>query len=1647
MGGGGSGCRQMCSDGSDVACGSSCPPPPCNSYTIGPYFYMRSGCSDYYVDMLLDCNGNFQSYTNGNWRDNGFCSPCTYDSWTNNGGCSASCGDGAQQQYSDGTNNGKNDCSRQWRNVPCNNGACCNPNSWSGWDNDNGNSRIIGCRRRRYYRYRTNQCGTRQDGDDGNGGYRDADDGDNSQCPSCYVSRDWYDTTTCPGTGYCGGTKHQKRDVADPYGKGGCPNQDQDVGCPSDHVNSWSGWDNDNGQSKIIGCRRRRYYRYRTTPCGGRQDGDDGNGGYRDADDGDTSQCRKCTVTRDWYDTSNCPGTGYCSGTKHQKRDVSDPDRVGGCPSTDQDVGCPSDHVNSWSGWDNDNGQNKIVGCKTRRYYRYRTTPCGGRQDGNDSNGGYQDRADNDITQCPPCSFTFSQSSCPATPCGQTVTAQGSWAMTNNGSCNTAVSAPTSTPTCQAPACPTCTASDYVFTAGGQCPTACGSASVNQPGAWSKKSGSTCSGGAAMPTAPPVCPATAACPICVYVSTGSCSTTGVPCGSLGTLTTSWAAASTNATNCVGAAPATTTTATSPSCPATPCPPCGYVSTGSCTASSTCGVAGTYKTTWSPASTNATNCVGAAPASVLTPTAAAYCPATACPPCAYVSTGSCTASSTCGVPGTYNVTWSPASTNATNCVGAAPTNSTTPTAAAYCPATPCPPCAYVSTGTCSTAGVPCGTLGTYTTTWSPSPSNASNCVGTAPATSTTAAYASCPATPCPPCGYVSTGSCTASSTCGVPGTYKTTWSPASTNATNCVGAAPANSLTPIAAAYCPATPCPPCAYVSTGTCSTAGLPCGTLGTYTTTWSPSPSNASNCVGTAPATSTTAAYASCPATPCPVCAYVSTGSCTASSTCGVAGTYNINWAAASTNATNCVGAAPANTSTPTASAYCPATPCPPCAYVSSGSCTTSSTCGVQGTLNIAWSPASTNAANCVGTAPTNSSIPTSTSCPATPCPNCNYVSSGSCSASSTCGVQGTLNIAWTPAPTNASNCIGTAPVPSTTPASPSCSATPCPPCAYVSSGSCTASSTCGVQGTLTTTWSPSPSNASNCVGTAPASYTTATSPSCPATPCPPCSYSLWAPSTTPATVTGCKTGIQTITRTATNNGANDCTAPTTSTVPVGITNTSQCPPCSYSAWTPSGPTTITGCKTGIQAIGRSATDGGKGDCTAPTTSYVPVGSPDASQCPPCSYSAWTPSGPTTVTGCKTGIQAIGRTATDGGKGDCTAPTTSYVPVGSPDASQCAPCGYTPWSNSAPMSITGCLTGNQTQTRSAIDNGKGDCAQPLLQTIPVASPNSSLCPCTYDTNWSYTPCSIPCGGGMQTGQKNLVPGSGLGCPASIYTPQACNTQGCPPCSYGSIDTSSLSSCSVPCGSGMQYGKLILTNSNYNTSCPIVPSSIPCSSAPCFVPAPAPVFAPAPAPAPTFAPAPAPAPTTSSGVNIYLLRDKNPFIVYPNEILSCTTSSGTCPMQLASNVAFSFTINTSVPNASSSPQQFFTINLSSTNQSLFSVGICANSNNLYVQRATSTIPSSYVTNCKVPIDLGMNNTFYVICNSLTGSYQVFKNGTLTDTQYSQEPNMYTSGLLSITTGNSPTVNGSLSNIALLTSNTRTLQSNDMDATVAYMNK
>ena len=756
---------KICPDGSSVWAGSDCPPPPsCDSYTItqGPFPLPGNSCLSYTIDILKDCNGNWISSTPSPPSDNGTCAPCTHaeDNWGMAGPCSVSCGTGTQPQINYGIDHGKGDCTPLYRNIPCSgppcdpyagtcnaghnvnepllndgsycttsvdckscncrNNQCCPPGQccneqWGGWNTTS--SSITGCRQRTYNQTRTSNCGNTQTQQ------VNQSDGDTSQCPGCYVSRDWYDTSNCPGDGYCGGTKRQHREVSDPYGKGGCPSTDQDVSCPSDHVNSWSGWDNDNGQSKIIGCRRRRYYRYRTTPCGSRQDGDDNNGGYRDSDDGDTSLCRKCTITRDWYDTTPCSGTnGNCGGTKHQKREVSDPDKVGGCPSTDQDVSCPSDGNNNWSSWTNQSSS--ITGCKERTYVQIRTNQCGQSQTQNVK------AADSDTSKC------------------------------------------------------------------------------------------------------------------------------------------------------------------------------------------------------------------------------------------------------------------------------------------------------------------------------------------------------------------------------------------------------------------------------------------------------------------------------------------------------------------------------------------------------------------------------------------------------------------------------------------------------------------------GACT--------------------------------------------------YGAWTPSG-PPTITGCKTASQAQTRTAVDNGLGDC-GPTTQTVPVASNDTSKCGACTYSAWTPSGPPTITGCKTASQAQSRTVVDNGLGDC-GPTTQTITVASTDTSKCAPCTYGAWTPTGNPTVTGCKTASQAQSRTAVDNGKGDC-GPTTQTVPVASADTSKCAPCTYSQWTPSGDPTITGCKTASQAQTRTATDNGLGDCG-PTTQTISVPTTDISQCPpCQYSEWTDSTPCTAPCNGGTKTQSRTILNTYGRGdCNVGLIQTVPCNAQSCAPCTYGAIDTSTLTPCSAPCGGGTQSGNLLVTDTNGNSSCSPMSSTQSCNTKPCAPP------------------------------------------------------------------------------------------------------------------------------------------------------------------------------------------------------------------------
>ena len=322
---------------------------------------------------------------------------------------------------------------------------------------------------------------------------------------------------------------------------------------------------------------------------------------------------------------------------------------------------------------------------------------------------------------------------------------------------------------------------------------------------------------------------------------------------------------------------------------------------------------------------------------------------------------------------------------------------------------------------------------------------------------------------------------------------------------------------------------------------------------------------------------------------------------------------------------------------------------------------------------------------------------------------------------------------------------------------------------------------------------------------------------------------------TITGCKTGIITQTRIATDNGKGDCTEPTIQNNEVSILNDVQCSSCTYTPWTTIS-TTTTGCKTGILTQTRTAIDGGKNDCTEPTTQNIPTSLPnDTSLCPPCTYTPWEPLS-TTITGCKKGIQTQFRTAVDGGKGDCNEPITQNINISIPsDTSQCSPCSYTLWT---PIStpVTGCKTATQIFSRTAIDSGKGDCIEPTIKNIPISVPSDTTkCPpCDfYDYAVVNGPCSVQCGGGtsIQSWSKKQT----SNCNGDNVIAQntiACNITPCCNTINYSDYTSSDGEC-IPNNGLCGAGKLTRTwtkKSNLNCigSTIITQDNVSCNTTPC---------------------------------------------------------------------------------------------------------------------------------------------------------------------------------------------------------------------------
>ena len=192
---------------------------------------------------------------------------------------------------------------------------------------------------------------------------------------------------------------------------------------------------------------------------------------------------------------------------------------------------------------------------------------------------------------------------------------------------------------------------------------------------------------------------------------------------------------------------------------------------------------------------------------------------------------------------------------------------------------------------------------------------------------------------------------------------------------------------------------------------------------------------------------------------------------------------------------------------------------------------------------------------------------------------------------------------------------------------------------------------------------------------------------------------------------------------------------------------------------------------------------------------------------------------------------------------------------------------------------------------------------------------------------------------------------------------------------------------------------------------------------------------------------------DIYMIVGKNPLKIIPNNLLSCTTLSATNCMNnnLGKNLAISFTINVKNTNSTSNRLQIIGLTTESTGSEkcVFGAWICPNSNNLILRRADTAGTDSVISNCKIPIEVGVDCKFHILCNGSTSSYDIYKNDSLIDTFMVTSPPLYVTGKCYIYTSfnNYKTFDGTLSNVVFLSSDHRTFKTGDIDSAINYMNK
>jgi hypothetical protein len=500
------------------------------------------------------------------------------------------------------------------------------------------------------------------------------------------------------------------------------------------------------------------------------------------------------------------------------------------------------------------------------------------------------------------------------------------------------------------------------------------------------------------------------------------------------------------------------------------------------------------------------------------------------------------------------------------------------------------------------------------------------------------------------------------------------------------------------------------------------------------------------------------------------------------------------------------------------------------------------------------------------------------------------------------------------------------------------------------------------------------------------------------------------------------------------------------------------------------------------------------------------------------------------------------------------------------CAACTYSDWMDVNPNECPKCgSSATKHQTRTATNHGANDCIEATTRIVSCGLP---ACECIY-SSWDDPPCSKICGGGTRNLKRSIIQQNDTNsCNDTTQNNAPCPPNPCPPCSYGAIDTSTLTTCSVECGGGTQSGILFVNNKNGNDSCPTKRDSQSCNTQGCpgvyqVIPYQyeeywnlylanqynsASIFTISQSFSPqnssykdnfyrinsqnaeqyrdkllvstyaltidimsitlpyttyyyfnnsqkgvlqitngttvittlqlnnnsNFGTALNAININGNGIpkvfysqmyflnigidtskySIYMVVAKIPQIMKSKQLLSCTVpgvgKQSTCMISFPGrNMAVSFTVNLKSANNTASKQQIIgiTMDYGGDEQIVFGAWLCPQSNALMIQRATASNPQNVISNCKVLLDVGLDNTIYVLCNGSKNLYEIFKNGVLVDTNIPTEAPLYTSGTCYIYSSfNSYKVfNGTLSNVVYLASDHKTFATDDLEQAINYM--